>query len=178
VGALSKMRPDFRIFFTCSFGLVLFISASNVLGDAQRTYSLLAMDQENIRKVATPLSIATVQKGNRSAIRAPLQTIIRNQDEWKAFWKRHSSTDADQAPATIVDFDREMVVGIFLGEKSTGGYEVEIVRAEQRDSALYFYYREESPPPGAMVTQSLTQPFHLVKVAKYQNPQVIFRRDS
>jgi PrcB C-terminal len=77
-----------------------------------------------------------------------------------------------------VDFDREMVVGIFLGEKSTGGYEVEIVRAEQRDSSLYFYYREKAPPPGAMVTQALTQPFHLVRVAKYGNPQIIFRRDS
>jgi PrcB C-terminal len=77
-----------------------------------------------------------------------------------------------------VDFDREMVVGIFLGEKSTGGYEIEIVRAEQGDSSLYFYYREKSPPPGAMVTQALTQPFHLVRVAKYDNPQIIFRRDS
>ena len=85
------------------------------------------------------------------------------------------------ALAPIVDFDREMVVGIFLGEKSTGGYEVEIVRAERRDSSLYFYYREESPPPNAMVTQALTQPFHLVRITKYQkqqNPQIIFRRDS
>ena len=173
------MKPDLRICFACLFGFVLPISASNVLGGPQRTYSPLAMDQEKIRKIETPLSIATVEKGYRSGIRGPLQTIIRNQDEWNAFWKRHSySTNTPSALAPIVDFDREMVVGIFLGEKSTGGYEVEIVRAERRDSALYFYYREESPPSGAMVTQALTQPFHLVKVAKYQDPQIIFRRDS
>lgn len=142
------------------------------------TSSSLAMDQEKIRKVETSLSIATVEKGYHSGIRGPLQTVIRNQDEWNALWKRHSSTDTNPARPPIIDFDREMVVGIFLGEKSAGGYEVEIVRAERSDSSLYFYYREESPPPGAMVTQALTQPFHLVRVAKYQNLQVIFRRDS
>ncbi|HSE86928.1 MAG TPA: protease complex subunit PrcB family protein, partial [Candidatus Binatia bacterium] len=103
------------------------------------------MDQEKTRKVETPLSIATVEKGDRSGIRGPLQTVIRNQAEWNAFWKRHSSTDTNPPPAPIIDFNREMVVGIFLGEKSTGGYEVEIVRAERRDSSLYFYYREKSP---------------------------------
>ena len=131
-----------------------------------------------MRKVETRLSIDTVEKGYRSGIREPLQIVIRNQDEWNAFWKRHSSTDTNPLPAPIIDFDREMVVGIFLGEKSTGGYEVEIVRAERSDSSLYFYYRKKSPAAGAMVTQALTQPFHLVKVAKYQNLQIIFRRDS
>lgn len=175
------MKPDLRICFACLFGFVLPISASNVLGGPRMTYSLLAMDQEKIRRVETRLSMATVEKGQRSGIREALQTVIRNRDEWNAFWKRHDSTNTPPALAPIVDFDREMVVGIFLGEKSTGGYEVEIVRAERRDSSLYFYYREESPPPNAMVTQALTQPFHLVKITKdqkQQNPQIIFRRDS
>jgi PrcB C-terminal len=180
-GAFSKMRTDVRIFSACSFGLVLLISASNVLGGPRRTYSLLAMDQEESRQIETRLSIATVEKGYRSGIRESLQTVIRNRDEWNAFWKRHSTTDTHPVLAPIVNFDREIVVGIFLGEKSTGGYEVEIVRAERRDSSIYFYYREESPPPNAMVTQALTQPFHLVKITKdqkHQNPQIVFWRDS
>jgi PrcB C-terminal len=177
-GAFSKMRPDFRIVVSCSFGFVFHISACNVQDAPQMASSALAMDQEKTRKIETWLSIDTIAKGNRSGVREPLQLVIRNQDEWKALWKRHSSTDTNPPPAPIIDFDREMVVGIFLGEKRTGGYEVEIVRAERRDSSLYFYYREESPPPGAMVTQALIQPFHLVKIAKYENLQVIFRRHS
>ena len=140
--------------------------------------SSLAVDQERDSTVETPLSIATVVRGHRSGIREPLQTVIRKQDEWSAFWKRHSSTNPNPPPTPIIDFNREMVVGVFLGEKSTGGYEVEIVRAERRDSSLYFYYRGKNPLPGTMVTQALTQPFHLVKVPKYENLQVVFRRDS
>jgi len=172
------MSPDFRIVVYGWFGLALHISACNVEDSPKMASSSLAVDQERVSKVETPLSIATVVRGHRSGIREPLQTVIRKQDEWNAFWKRHSSIETNPQLAPSVDFDREMVVGIFLGEKPTGGYEVEIVRAERRDSSLYFYYREKSPPPGAMVTQALTQPFHLVRVAKYDNPQIVFRRDS
>ena len=172
------MRSDFRIFVSCWLGMVLHISACNVPSGPQMASSPLAVDQERASKVETSLSIATVVRGHRSGIRDSLQTVIRNQDEWKALWKRHSSTDTNPSPTPIIDFNCEMVVGIFLGEKNTGGYEIEIVRAERRNSSLYFYYREKSPPPSAMVTQALTQPFHLVRVAKYDNPQVIFRRDS
>jgi hypothetical protein len=171
------MRIDFRIFVSCWFGLVLHISACNVPGSPQMAYSA-AIAQEKISELGTRLPIDTIEKGYRSGVRESLQLVIRNQDEWNAFWKRHVSIDTNPPPAPIIDFNREMVVGIFLGEKSTGGYQVEIVQAERRDSSVYFYYREKSPPPGAMVIQALTQPFHLVRVAKYDNPQIIFRRDS
>jgi hypothetical protein len=177
--AFSKMKTDFRIFLACWFGLVLPISASSLAGILGWTqFPFAAMAQEKMSKVGTRLPIDTVEKGYRSGVREPLQVLIRNQDEWNTLWKRHSSVDTNPPPAPIIDFNHEMVVGIFLGEKSTGGYEAEIVQAERRDSSLYFYYREKSPPPRAMVTQALTQPFHLVRVAKYDNPQIIFRRDA
>ena len=173
------MRTDFRIFLACSLGLALPISAWSLVGALGWTqFPFAAMAQEKMSKLGTGLPIDTVEKGYRSGVREALQVVIRNQDEWNAFWKRHSSIDTNPTPAPIIDFNREMLVGIFLGEKSTGGYEIEIVRAEKRDSSLYFYYQGKSPPPGAMVTQALTQPFHLVRVAKYDKPQIIFRRDA
>jgi hypothetical protein len=171
------MRKDFRICVSCWFGLVLHISASNVPLGSQMAYSQLAVAQEKMGELRTRLHIDTVEKGHRSGVRESLQVVIRNQDEWHAFWKRHSAIETNPPPAPSIDFNREMVVGIFLGEKRTGSYEVEIVRAERSDSALYFYYREKIPSPGAIVTQALTQPFHLVRVPKYDNPQIIFRRD-
>jgi len=70
-----------------------------------------------------------------------------------------------------------MVAGVFSGEKSTGGYEVEITRAERKDSRLYLYYLEKSPPPDAIVTQVLTQPYHLVKLPR-DDARVVFVRES
>jgi hypothetical protein len=70
-----------------------------------------------------------------------------------------------------------MVVGLFVGEKSTGGYEVEITRAERRDAKLYLYYVEKSPPRDAMVTQVLTQPYHLVKIPRDDTPVTFVRQN-
>ncbi len=70
-----------------------------------------------------------------------------------------------------------MVVGLFLGQKTTGGYSVEITRAEVDGSNLRFYYRESSPPKDAVVAQVLTQPYHLVRLSRSQAVPV-FTKES
>lgn len=109
-----------------------------------------------------------IQKGYYSGITQPLQIVIRDQDQWVALWRSHSSIRAGPSPAPSVDFSVEMVVGVFLGQKSTGGYEVEITRAEEAGTQLRLYYRESSPSPDAIVTQALSQPYHLVRIPKSQ----------
>ena len=59
-----------------------------------------------------------------------------------------------------------MVVGIFLGERSTGGYAIEITNIERVGSEVRVHYRSESPDPGAMRTQALTQPHHLIGLSR------------
>lgn len=58
-----------------------------------------------------------------------------------------------------------MVLGVFLGQKGTGGYSVEIAKIELSGAKLQVLYRQQRPPPGAIVSQVLTQPYHLVKLA-------------
>ena len=127
--------------------------------------------------VTHQIPFQTVFRGQRSAIRDPLQIVVRTQAEWDSLWHRHYSGANNPPPSPRIDFDRDWVVGIFLGTKPTGGYDVTITRAERRDSYLYVFYREKSPPPNAMVTQALTQPFDIVRVARDGNPEIIFRRD-
>lgn len=125
----------------------------------------------------TPVTFSSVEKGSYSGIREPLQIVIRDQREWAAFWTRHSSIKSKPSLPPEVDFSAEMVAGIFLGEKSTGGYIVEISTVELDGSNMRLYYREKSPAPDAMVTQVLTQPFHLIKLQKY-NASPIFIREN
>src|SRR5262245_63208772 len=101
------MSLDFRIVVYGWFGLALHISACNVEDSPQMASSSLAVDQERVSKVETPLSIATIVTGHRSGIREPLQNVIRNQDEWKALWERHSSTDNNALTVQLLAFNRE-----------------------------------------------------------------------
>jgi protease stability complex PrcB-like protein len=130
---------------------------------------------------ATPtieVSFQTVAKGYRSGVREPLQIVARNQTEWDALWKRHVSIETNPGPTPSINFTKEIVVGLFLGEKPTGGYAVEIIRVEKSHDTLVIYYREKNPLPGSIATQALTQPFNIINVAGESNLRVTFRRTS
>ena len=129
-------------------------------------------------KPTLPVSFRSVGKGYRSGVRAPLQVVARSHDEWTALWRQHASGDSGSRPPPAIDFEKEVVVALFLGEKPTGGYDVQISRAEQTNDGLIIYYREKDPSPGGMVIQALTQPFHIVRIIGEVNSEVIFRRES
>jgi hypothetical protein len=125
--------------------------------------------------MAIPLT--TIQKGNFSGIREPLQVTVRTQNEWEDLWKRHTSIQSPPSSLPSVNFTTEMVVGLFAGEKTTGGYDVELTRAELKDSTLYVYYVERNPASGGMAIQALTQPFNLAKLARHDGA-VVFVKQS
>ena len=131
----------------------------------------------DVAAAGAALPFSTVAKGAASGILEPLQVAIRTRDEWVAFWARHTRAQVQPPPAPPVDFSREMVVGIFLGARATGGHEVEITKVERGGSALRIHYRTRSPDPGAMVTQVRTQPYHLIKLKREDSPLVFSRED-
>ena len=122
---------------------------------------------------AGTIAVITIQRGNFSGVREPLQTVARTPAEWESLWKRHVSNQNPPSPPPMIDFGAQMAAGVFLGEKSTGGYEVEITKAELKNSTLYIYYIETNPSRGGATIQAMTQPFHLVKLPKH-DARVVF----
>jgi hypothetical protein len=117
----------------------------------------------------------TVLKGRYSAVRQRLVLVIRLQAEWETLWHAHSSSAVSKQKPPMVDFDREMIVAVFLGERRTGGHSIAIKTVEEEpDTAdLKVYYSEVSPPPNSLVTQALT-PFHMIKLPRKANAVVDF----
>jgi hypothetical protein len=114
--------------------------------------------------------------GVRSGVREPSQIAIRSQTEWQNLWRQHTSTSTAPAPLPPVDFEKEIIAAVFLGEKPTGGYGVEISSAEVADSSLTVFVKETSPKPGAILTQAINQPFHIVRIEAAGLKTVSFRR--
>jgi hypothetical protein len=116
-----------------------------------------------------------------------LQTVvIKSQTEWQALWKEHTGGADEAAPA--VDFTKEMVVGVFLGERRKAGYAVEskviviptapgdVTFGPRGDSLVVFYKEIEPKGDGAASASVVTRPFELRKVKKA--PIVTFERES
>lgn len=104
-----------------------------------------------------------VDRGDQSSIDEPRQVIARTAEEWTALWRRHAP---DRRPPHV-DFDKEMVVGLFLGGRPTAGYSIELVGTAQDQGALVVRYREGSPPPGLLTAQVLTFAYTLVALPKH-----------
>src|SRR5882762_9192810 len=58
-----------------------------------------------------------------------------------------------------------VTVAVFQGQKTTGGYAVRINAIERRGDQLVVRATFGAPGPGAIVTQVLTSPAHVVSIA-------------
>jgi len=114
----------------------------------------------------TPVKFTTVDRGQQSNIEEARQAVARTSAEWTALWKQH----AGDRPRPAVDLAKSMIVAVFLGSRPTGGFEVEITGIEKEGADLVVTWREHRPAKGAMLTQILTMPFHLVATEKHSGP--------
>ena len=107
-----------------------------------------------------PPMLRTIDKGAASNVDESKTAVVRDAAAWKTLWQGHAP-DRD-LPA--VDFSREMVVAVFLGSRTTSGYDVTIQGTHVDDGKLVVEYRETSPARDAMTAQVITSPFHIAAV--------------
>ena len=124
-----------------------------------------------IAAIGVPVKFTTIDRGQQSDIDEARQVTVRTAAEWTAIWKQH----AGERQRPSVDFSTSTVVGVFLGTRPTGGYGVEITGIETAGSDLVVTWREQRPERGAMLSQVLTMPFHLVSVPRHTG-QVTFKK--
>jgi len=79
-----------------------------------------------------------------------------------------------------INFDKDMVLAVFAGEKPTGGYGVKIEKVVHAAAkkTVWVIYSERTPEPGSAVTQALTYPSHVVAVRKVEGEVKFVKADS
>lgn len=114
---------------------------------------------------------ATLADGARGPLRAG-EVVARSRAEWDAAWRDHEGP-GDPPAVDGVDFADSMVVGLFAGQRPTGGIRVLPATVKREGSHLYAVaYEVVSPGKGCMVSQALTSPFLVMRVPAA--PQVTF----
>ena len=115
--------------------------------------------------------LRVLEKGDQSNVDDARQVAVRTAAEWTTLWRQHSP-DREQPR---VDFGRDMIVGVFLGSRTTAGFSVEIVSALVDQGILVVRFRETRPQSGRIVAQVITSPYHLVAVPRHSG-EVRFER--
>jgi hypothetical protein len=101
-----------------------------------------------------------------SGLTQPQRLVIRDPaawtEVWAAVWLRHSPLP--ELPQ--VDFAREMLVVVALGERPTGGYGILVDSAAAKPGGLTIWVRTISPGPGCAVTPAVSQPVDIARLPR------------
>ena len=75
-------------------------------------------------------------------IKEAKNVVITNKEELQNIYARINMTRRPGVPLPKIDFDKETVLGIFLGEKSTAGYQVKVDSIVKSNKELQVYYKD------------------------------------
>ena len=76
-------------------------------------------------------------------------------------------------PRTVVidaDWEEEILVGVFLGERGTGGHSVMVERVSAEGDKLVVGVRVTEPADVEGVVTGITSPYQIVRVGRAQMP--------
>lgn len=118
------------------------------------------------RQNASSINFITVNKGPGSNSLENQSIIARNQQQLDSLWSLMATDDLPPE----VDFNNDMLIAVFQGQKPTGGYSTEIVVIEEFPDKIQVGVVEKSPGENCAVTLAATSPFHIVKIPKTDKP--------
>ena len=97
--------------------------------------------------------------------RESARLVIRNAGDWEALLRRDDQPNrpAPEAPAV---FTREMLLVVAMGERKSGGYQIEITAVHRTAAGLRVDVESTKPGPGCMVIQSLSRPVAVVRLPR------------
>lgn len=120
-----------------------------------------------------PLAATELVRGNLSSVRVQEVAIARTEDEWRVLWRRHGGLQLPGPALPDVDFESNMVVAAFLGERPTGGFSVDVRAVDHLPATADSEERvmvtavERAPLEDTIQPQVLVAPFHMVVVPRY-----------
>lgn len=98
------------------------------------------------------------------------RVVIRTQEEWQTFWAELYSRRSEPPLLPAVNFANEMVLVASAGQKSTGGYTIDIRELYTHAGELFAIVLETSPGSGCVLTTALTAPVVVMRVPRSDGP--------
>jgi hypothetical protein len=98
----------------------------------------------------------------------PARLVIKDAKAWAELWNNVHSRVTPRPPVPDVDFQKHMVIAVFMGMRPTGGYSISVakVQFDKQTDKLVVTVEEIAPSPGSIVIQLITQPYHIVVVPR------------
>jgi len=116
-----------------------------------------------VRMEAQPIDEATV---TFSRIEDRRRLLIDDETAWAEFWAEFHGAVTPMPPLPQVDFSTHVIVAATMGQRSSGGFSIEVADVYEADGTLYPVVVEVSPGPSCVATTVITAPAVAVRVER------------
>lgn len=135
------------------------------------------MNMVELAKIALPvefnnvsnarISYKTLEQGFNSGVTNSRNLVIKDQTSWTSLWQEHNKSNATMPN---VDFSRNIVIALFIGQRSSGCYAIEDVTIWRSVGKIQVTHHERNPGPTIDCAMSLTTPFILIEIPRSEEP--------
>ncbi|HEV2751963.1 MAG TPA: protease complex subunit PrcB family protein [Gemmatimonadales bacterium] len=104
--------------------------------------------------------------------------VIADSASLTSIWRQLYMGSQPQPPIPAVDFRTERVLLAALGQRPTGGYDIQIDSVVQYELGIAAYVRAVAPGQSCGTTSALTQPVALVRVSPPVLAPIVFKQQA
>ncbi len=167
-----------HVFLSGLLGIVLLVlsgcaedtSPIDALGGGQEPVEPVAEEPEMVPLSPGPgINGRTDWFGAQSAANMDILVTARDERSWQILWQLVGQESPGSLP------EGAMAVGVFLGQRPTGGFTVAFERVVLSEGQVVARYLETVPPTDAIVSQALTAPY-AVRLVQAHNGPIQFTR--
>lgn len=94
--------------------------------------------------------------------------VIKDEASLKTLYQSINNEDLPK-----IDFTKQRVVAVFLGQRNSGGYAIKIKNVTEKANKIYVEIEKISPKPGEGVTMAITNPYSVAKINS--SKEVVFK---
>lgn len=127
--------------------------------------------------VATELPVESLLSDDFTGFENAERRVIRNVIEWTIAWERVHRNYSPKPPLPAIDFTREQIILVALGERRTSGYSVHINGASSNGDETTVRLESWSPGPACITLDVITFPIDLAKMPRTTG-RVVFEEDQ
>jgi hypothetical protein len=112
-----------------------------------------------------------------SGVTSGLTVAVRDADSFAKLWNTHYQYRTEAPAAPKIDFTRQMVLGVFLGNRSGGCIGATIDKVEVRAGNVIAYYTERDySGPAVLCLAAITQPMDMVVLDRIEGDVTFIRQ--
>jgi len=141
----------------CVAGLVLLFTPTSVATSQEPQEQLIPFE--------------TLSHGSVSGVTKKEDLVITDRKTFKKLWRKVFSRESERPALPGVDFDSQMVVGVFFGETGDSTIRVSITKIAKDGDILRVFKKETLGNPACPGTPTNGQPYHLVATELIKKPE-------